>query len=105
MKMLPRRAVLGMASRMIHGKACTLKGAAERYQERLEKYAVAETVMKESKLFYEQLLFEEHVTREALEHFNNIKALSEEYPSVTKIMKEMEEDVADKRLASECFDV
>jgi hypothetical protein len=73
--------------------------------EKLETYRAAESVMKEAKLFYVELVFEERLTRESVEHFEALREMSEERPEVQKILQEMQGDAQEKKYFSNCLEM
>lgn len=90
---------------LITGTPCVSARSLDRWHEKIRTCEVAERVMKETRLFYFELVFEERITRDAVEHFEVVQAMAKDNPVVEKIVLEMQQDAQEKIYLSKCLEI
>ena len=103
--MIPRRAVVlaGFGNPMVHGRPCLPVKTANTWKDRVVALEVAEFVMKESKLFYVELLAEGWVTPDAERHFLTVQEVVRDHPTFSPMAAEMASDAGFAARFEECI--
>jgi hypothetical protein len=115
---LSRRAILGsilatptiqkpkpkyVATHELHGFNCLDDVKRESWKELAVKLSVAETVMKETKLFYIGICESGKMTSEIRGHFSKVEDLSNMYEQYEPLVKQMRIDAKEMMLFDDCY--
>jgi hypothetical protein len=92
-----------VADHQVHGYNCLDDAKRNSWKELAVKLSVAETVMKETKLFYIGMCESEKMTGEIKGHFTKVEELSNLYEQYEPLVKQMRIDAKEMMLFNDCY--
>lgn len=82
---------------------CKYEVHIDRWKEKVVQYGSTENVMRDAKLFYQDLVDEPNMTDGAVSRFSALQEYAREYDTIRPLVEEMNDDVLIKKLFSECL--